>query len=115
MRDIEECRTPALGGALYYCQDCDSMLYSLHSCKNRHCPKCQQHQADQWLEKQKALLLPTHYFLVTFTLPDELRQLARSNQREVYNIVFRASSQALLKLASDPRFVGGQVGLVGRH
>lgn len=113
MRDIEECRTPALGGQLYYCDQCDETRYSYHSCKNRHCPKCQNHRAEEWLEKQKELLLPVNYFLVTFTLPEELRQLARSNQREVYNILFRASSEALQQLAADPRFVGGQVGMCG--
>ncbi len=113
MRAIESCRTPALGGQVYYCEDCDETLFSYHSCKNRHCPKCQNHQAQEWLEKQKELLLPVNYFLVTFTLPDELRQLARSNQREVYNLLFRASAEALQQLAADPRFVGGQLGMVG--
>ena len=113
MTDIEACRTPALGGRLYYCQDCDESCYSYHSCKNRHCPKCQNHLASQWLEKQKGLLLPVNHFLLTFTLPDELRELARSNQKVVYNIVFRASSEALQTLAADPRFVGGQLGMVG--
>jgi len=113
MRDIEECRTPALGGQLYICENCDETLYSYHSCKNRHCPKCQNHQAQQWLEKQKDLLLPVNYFLVTFTLPEELREVARSNQKVVYDILFRASSEALQELASDRRFVGGQVGMCG--
>jgi hypothetical protein len=50
MRDIEACRTPQLGGQLYYCERCDESRYSYHSCKNRHCPKCQNHQADEWLD-----------------------------------------------------------------
>jgi Putative transposase len=62
---------------------------------------------------QQSLLLPTPYFLVTFTLPAELRSLTRSHQRTIYNLLFRASSAALLKLAQDPRFVGGQIGMVG--
>lgn len=113
MREIQLCRTPGLGGGLYYCDKCDQRRYSYHSCKNRHCPKCQNHLADEWLDKQKSLLLPINYFLVTFTLPEELRGLARSNQRVVYNILFRASSQALQQLAQDPRFVGGQIGMIG--
>jgi Zn finger protein HypA/HybF involved in hydrogenase expression len=113
MRDIESCRTAALGGAVYYCEACDETRYSYHSCKNRHCPKCQNEQANQWLEKQKSLLLPVGYFLVTFTLPDELRAVARSNQKIVYNILFQASSEALQELAADHRFVGGQLGMCG--
>jgi len=113
MQDIEQCRTPSLGGQLYYCPQCDEQRFSYHSCKNRHCPKCQNEQANDWLEEQQSLLLPTHYFLVTFTLPAELRALARSNQKTLYNLLFRASSQALLQLAQDPRFVGARLGMVG--
>jgi hypothetical protein len=113
MQDIEQCRTAALGGQVYYCPQCQEQRYSYHSCQNRHCPKCQNQQANQWLEEQKSLLLPVPYFMVTFTLPAELRPLARSNQKTIYNLLFRASSQALLQLAHDPRFVGARLGMVG--
>src|SRR5947208_947452 len=106
MQDIETCRTESLGGQLYYCAHCDRQLYSYHSCKNRHCPKCQNQQANKWLQEQRELLLSTHHFLVTFTLPAELRAVARSNQKTIYNLLFRASSAALQSLAQDPRFVG---------
>ncbi len=113
MQDIESCRTVTLGGQLYYCAQCDQQRYSYHSCKNRHCPKCQNEQANEWLQEQKDLLLPTHHFLVTFTLPAELRPIARSNQKTIYNLLFRASSAALLQLAQDPRFVGARLAMVG--
>jgi hypothetical protein len=113
MRDIQQCRTPVLGGQVYVCAKCDERRYSYHSCKNRHCPKCGNDQAEKWLEEQKELLLPVVHFLVTFTLPEELRPVARSNQKTVYSILFRASSEALQKLAWDERFVGGRVGMVG--
>ena len=74
MQDIETCRTESLGGQLYYCAQCDEQRYSYHSCKNRHCPKCQNEQANQWLAEQQQLLLPVPYFMVTFTLPAELRR-----------------------------------------
>jgi hypothetical protein len=112
MQDIETCRTASLGGQLYYCAQCDEQRYSYHSCKNRHCPKCQNEQANDWLQEQN-LLLPVTHFLLTFTLPAELRALARSNQKTIYNLLFRASSQALLQLAQDPRFVGARLGMVG--
>ena len=113
MRAIEQCRTEALGGHLYYCTDCDESWYSYHSCRNRHCPKCQQDAAQNWLEKQCDLLLPVPYFLVTFTLPQSLRSLARSQQKCVYNLLFRSAAQSLQQLAQDSRFVGGQIGMVG--
>ena len=112
MSDIESCRTASLGGQVYLCEKCQEKRYSYHSCKNRHCPKCQNDQANQWLEARKGRL-PVAHFLVTFTLPQELRATARSHQKTVYNILFRASSQALQKLALDPRFVGGRIGMVG--
>jgi hypothetical protein len=113
MQDIETCRTESLGGQLYFCKQCQAQRYSYHSCKNRHCPKCQNEQANDWLKEQKDLLLPTHHFLVTFTLPAELRPLARSHQKTIYNLLFRASSAALQQLAQDPRFVGARLGMVG--
>lgn len=113
MQDIESCRTEALGGQVYFCHQCQEQRYSYHSCKNRHCPKCQNEQANQWLTEQQNLLLPVPHFLVTFTLPRELRALARSHQKTIYNLLFRASSQALQQLAQDPRFVGGRLGMVG--
>jgi hypothetical protein len=113
MHDIEQCRTPALGGQVFYCEKCQDHQYSYHSCKNRHCPKCQNDQAEQWLENQKSLLLPVTHFMVTFTLPDELRTLARSHQKTIYNRLFRASSEALQELARDPRFIGGRIGMIG--
>jgi len=113
MQDMERCRTEPLGGQVYHCETCQAYHYSYHSCKNRHCPKCQQDQAEQWLEHQQRLLLPVPHFMVTFTLPAELRGLARRHQKTLYNILFRSSSEALQALALDPRFIGGRIGMVG--
>jgi len=113
IRAIENCRTEKLGGHLYHCQSCEELLYKYHSCRNRHCPKCQNEKAGEWLEKQRALLLPAPYFLLTFTLPSELREVTRSNPSMLYNLLFRTSAAAAQRLASDPRFVGGQIGMVG--
>lgn len=113
MDDIEQCRTEALGGHAYYCQPCDEHHYSYHSCKNRHCPKCQNDQIEQWLENQKNLLLPVTHFMATFTLPEELRELTRSHQKVLYGILFRSSAAALQELAKDPRFIGGIIGMLG--
>lgn len=94
MHDIEQCRTEALGGHLYYCDTCRDYQYSYHSCKNRHCPKCQNGHAQAWLENQKSVLLPVTHFMVTFTLPAALRAVARSHQKTIDNILFRSSSEA---------------------
>ena len=78
MAAIEACRTETLGGHVYCCPECDETVYSYHSCRNRHCPKCQNDAAQEWLEKQQDFLLPVPYFMVTFTLPAPLKALARS-------------------------------------
>jgi hypothetical protein len=106
LRAITACRTGALGIVLYACQSCGRTHAVGRSCGNRHCPTCQQDKARTWLENQLDRLLPCPYFLVTFTLPAELRALARSHQRVVYAALFEASSAALRALAADPKFVG---------
>jgi len=113
MEDIENCRTESMGGHVYVCDQWGETRYSYHSCKNRHCPKCGNDSADLWLKTQMDLLLPEDYFLITFTLPAGLRDLARSNQKPIYDLLFTASSEALKKLAMDPKFLGGRIALVG--
>lgn len=110
---IEHCRTEALGGHLYHCEACGEIVYSYHSCRNRHCNQCQEDKAQAWLAAQQALLVPRPYFLVTFTLPEQLRQVAYRHQQVVYNLLFRSAAEALQELAADPRFVGGQIGSIG--
>ncbi len=113
MRAIERCRTEALGGHAYVCSECGEILYRYHSCRDRHCPKCQNEQGQEWLEAQQDLLLPVPYFLLTFTLPSGLNEVIRSHQSVMYALLFQASSAATQKLAKDHRFVRGQIGMVG--
>ena len=114
LRAIAACRTGEFGTVLYCCKSCGQTHAMGRSCGNRHCPTCQQDKTRTWLQTQTDRLLPCPYFLVTFTLPAELRALARSHQRAVYSALFEASSQALRTLASDPRFVGtDRIGFFG--
>jgi hypothetical protein len=77
------------------------------------CPKCQNRQATDWLEKQLQKLLPVKYYMITFTIPQELRAIFRSNQKKCYNLLFKASSECLKILALDKRFLGGEIGMLG--
>ena len=113
MTDIENCRTELMGGHLYFCDNCQTEHYSYHSCKNRHCPKCQNDKTTTWIQKQKKSLLPVTYHLVTFTLSEELRKVARSNQKTLYDLLFKSSAKALQKLAWDKRFIGALLGMLG--
>ena len=111
--DILNCRTPVMGGKVYFCEKCGEHQYSYHSCKNRHCPKCGSPDSEKWLNKQKKKLLPVQYFMVTFTLPAELRSICRSNQKIFYSAIFKASSTALQTLLKDPKYAGGEAGFTG--
>ncbi len=111
--DILCCRTRPLGGKTYFCEPCDEYRYSYHSCKNRSCPKCGNDDATRWLATQSANLLPVQYFLVTSTLPEQLRLLARKNQKLIYGLLLRMTAEAISKLALDPKFIGGEIGALG--
>jgi hypothetical protein len=113
MHAIAQCRTEALGGHVSTCPSCQTTRYSYHSCRNRHCPTCQQEATQAWLAEQQALLLPVPYFLVTFSLPSELRAIAGQQPQTIYPLLFRTSATALQQLAQDPRFLGGQIGMLG--
>lgn len=112
MEDIERCRTPALGGSLYVCDECRSLDYAYHSCRNRHCPKCQADRANDWLRSTRERLLPCDHYLLTFTLPEQLRGVARANQHVVYSTLFQAAAAAVQTLAADRRWIGGTVGIL---
>jgi hypothetical protein len=112
LRDIVACRTAALGGHVRACDHCGTRQYSYHSCRNRHCPKCHGQQTRRWLDRQRARLLPCAYFLLTFTLPAELRALARAHQKLVYGLLMTAAAGALLKLTADVRYLGARPGVL---
>lgn len=113
MRDIEGCRTAVFGGHVEECDHCGERRYSYHSCCNRHCPKCHGQRTLRWLESVRSRLLGCPYFLLTFTLPAELRRVARSHQKVVYSALLKAAGQALSKLTADPRYLGAKPGMMG--
>jgi hypothetical protein len=103
---IMNCRQGHYGYSDHFCEDCCDHVRLLNCCGNRHCPSCQNDKNQYWLAKQLDKLLPIHYFMVTFTIPSELRALARSNQRIVYEAMFKASSEAMITLASENKYIG---------
>ena len=110
--DIVACRTPALGGSLYRCDDCAALDYAYHSCRNRHCPTCQADRAQDWLERVRARLLPCDHYLLTLTLPQQLRSIARAHQAVVYAALLREAAAAVHTLAADRTWVGGTLGIL---
>jgi hypothetical protein len=114
MSAIERCRTAALGGYVAQCENasCGHAVTAYCSCRNRHCPKCQGAAAREWLAQRQAELLPVPYFHVVFTLPAAIAGIAYPNKAAVYGILFKASSQAMLTIAADPKHLGAKIGIV---
>ena len=109
LRALLACRTPALGGHRYRCEDCGQSHFVPHSCRNRHCPLCQGQAAHRWLDQQEAALLPVPYFHLVFTLPHELNPLIRQNQEALYSLLFQCTSQSLLEFGQNR--LGAQLGI----
>ncbi|HSP08095.1 MAG TPA: IS91 family transposase [Candidatus Dormibacteraeota bacterium] len=111
MSAIENCRTAALGGHVARCEDCAHTTIAYNSCRNRHCPKCQAAAAREWLAAREAELLPVPYFHVVFTLPPAIGDLAYQNKAVIYDLLFKASSEAVLTIAADPKHFGARIGI----
>ncbi len=103
---IQNCRTPGAGWIQMQCPDCHSEHYVERSCGNRMCPTCQTAKTTEWLDKELKHQLPTHYFLITFTVPKQLNRLFLHKPKEAYSALFSATAGALKKLAGNPKYLG---------
>ncbi len=110
MTAIEVCRTAALGGHLERCDCCNYERPCYDSCGNRHCPKCQSLARTEWVEKRTAEVLPTHYFHVVFSVPEQIASIAYQNKAVVYGILFRATAETLTTISADPKHLGAEIG-----
>ena len=106
IRAIQNCRSGHDGHSLSQCQRCGPHHRVQHACGHRHCPQCQQHTTQQWLQHHLEQQLPGPHFLLTFTVPETLRPFIRAHQRLAYHALFHASAAALKRLAKDARFIG---------
>ncbi len=112
MDAIRNCRTSALGGHAWVCTSCGGMHVHYNSCGNRHCPQCQAFEKEKWVEKRKQELLPVPYLHLVFTLPHELNPIVLSNDRLIYNLLFKATWQTIQQIAKDKRWLGAQTGMI---
>ena len=109
VRAILRCRTPALGGQHYRCA-CGREHFAHHSCNHRACPRCGQDDIAQWVAQQRTRLLPVPYFLVTFTVPEQLREPIRAAMKAWYGALLKESAAALQDLAANPKHLGAELG-----
>lgn len=106
---VIDCRTAGAGVVVCDCTGCGHVHVNFRSCGNRHCNLCQGHKTRTWLEKQLDRQLPGHHFMITFTIPEQLRAFFRSNQCVAYEAMFAASSQTIKTFAADSKYVGGDL------
>jgi len=110
---IRKCRTKALGGHIDKCDSCHKLQMSYNSCRNRHCPTCQGHKREQWIEARKNELLPVTYFHVVFTMPDHLNAVCLQYPKEVYAILFKTAWATLKQFGENPKHLGAKMGMIG--
>lgn len=111
---LRRCHTIGMGVHQYRCEDtsCGHIHHQYHSCGDRHCPHCGGGKRDAWIEDRMRELLPIKYYHVVFTLPSELRSLVMGNRKSMFDLIFESAHYTLLKLGRDPRWLGGQVGII---
>ena len=108
---MRHCRTPESGELYVRCPNCDHTDFRPLSCGHRNCPQCQNHEASRWIDRQQNKLLPVLYFMVTFTLPCELRAVTWRNQRTVYSLMFSCVSSTLKDFGLTPKHLGAEIGM----
>lgn len=112
LQAIRRCRRQGSDLMVLQCSDCLSSVKVPHSCGHRSCPHCQHHESQRWIERQQAKLLPVEYFLITFTVPAELRPLFWIRQRTTYDLLLKTAWQTIDSFARrDPRLKG----ITGAH
>ena len=109
---MKQCRTQYSPKMLMHCQSCEHQTMVPHSCGHRHCPHCQAHESQQWIERQLNKQVPADYYMMTFTLPAQLRTLAWKNQRLVYNLMFACVWETLKTFSLNDKALGGVPGAV---
>lgn len=108
---IAKCKTKELGYHTITCSKCGETISAYNSCRNRHCPMCQSYAREKWIEKESSYLLDCPYFHIVTTIPSELNEIVMYNKKEVYNILFKATSESILELCEDPKWLGAKVGI----
>lgn len=106
-RAIVACRTEILGGHIEQCSACGTTRHVYHSCRNRHCPKCQTRAKEAWITARNRELLPVPYTHLVFTIPHALNGLAGSHFRLITDLLFESASRTLIEFGANPRWLGG--------
>jgi hypothetical protein len=110
-RHLLHCHTPAMGGMSYQCDHCEHEVALYHSCRDRHCPQCQQRATRQWCERQQQSVLPVTYYHLVFTLPHELNGWAQLHSEVIYPLLFKTVWKTLKAFGADRKRLHGRLGM----
>ena len=108
---IINCKTKNLGYHICKCEDCSEEYLSYNSCRNRHCPMCQSYAREKWINNESSYLLDSKYFHIITTVPYELNEIFLYNKEICYDILFKSTSESILTLAEDHKWLGAKVGI----
>jgi hypothetical protein len=109
---MKHCRTQSSLKLQVSCTECTHQKLVPHSCGHRHCPHCQHHESQQWLERQMKKQVPAEYFLLTFTVPAEFRALALAHQRVIYEVLMRCAWETVRTFSQNDRQLRGTPGAI---
>jgi len=111
---LRKCRTAELGGHIDRCDqtDCGHLHLSYNSCRNRHCPKCQGHKREEWMQARQQELLPVPYYHVVFTIPSELNRLCLHQPKKMYNLLFASAWKTIQGFAANEKFLAAKTGMI---
>lgn len=108
---IRTCGTKNLGYHICTCKDCGEEYFGYNSCRNRHCPMCQSYAREKWIKNESSYLLNSKYFHIVTTVPSELNEIFLYNKKICYNILFKSTSESILELSNEPKWLGAKVGI----
>ena len=109
---LKKCRTSALGGHIDACDECGNISISYNSCRNRHCPKCQGRNREDWIQTRETELLPEPYFHVVFTLPEVLNKTALHEPKMLYDILFESAWETLQTFGKNKNLQMGMIAVL---
>lgn len=107
---IEGCRQGPYGEMAWTCQRCSHNTHTPRSCGHRACNLCQDQSTQAWLQRQEQKRLPVNYYMVTFTLPKELRSVVKQRWSTCYDLLMRCAAQTLKTFAKNDSTLGGELG-----
>jgi len=111
-RAIMNCKSESLGGNASTCEDCGHKQLHYNSCRNRHCPCCQELVKEKWIDQRKAEVVDAPYFHVIFTVPEELNPIFFANKKLLYSLLYQASADTLFELSKDKKYLGADIGFM---